>query len=72
MRILIVGVLMLFATAVAAQEFLPGFPPGTFGRNAHRGGTAAPAATGSILMVDGTSLVLQTDGTSTICMAGGC
>lgn len=69
--ILITG-LVLWTSYAAAQSILPGFPPGLFGSNASLGGAAAPAPTGKLLLVDGTSFLLLANGTDKLCLAGGC
>jgi hypothetical protein len=73
MRILI-AILMLISSLVAAHAFGLGKEGARFGRLGSMGKTkaATPQPTGNILMVDGTSLILQTDGASFVCRTGGC
>ena len=72
MKRMFYAILILAVTGYAASaQFngcLPGFCPSSFGG----GGMVTPAATGKVLLANGSSFLLETNGTSKVCLAGGC
>lgn len=80
-RIALAIAILLGGIYAAAAQF-NGCPPGLCGNSGGfgnsgsgfgpSGGVAAPAPTGKILLIDGTSFLLLLDGTSKLCRVGGC
>ena len=72
-RTLLAATLLLLAgTAAGSSQSASISPQPAGGISAPLMAASAPANTGKILLVDGTSHMLQNDGTSKICLAGGC
>lgn len=71
--ILVLGIALLVSAAYAATISPQiGGGIGQFDGGISSQGVAVAPTTGSILLVDGSSLLLQVDGSSGVCLAGGC